>query len=135
MGEVYRARDTTLKRDVAIKVLLEYWSGEPDRLRRFQLEAQDAATLNHPNVVSIFHFDRYNGSPYIITKLLQGGTLRERLRHGAMPLREVQETSSSIAQRLAAAHTAGVVHRDLKPELLWLNSSLLALISSFGERL
>ncbi len=74
MGEVYRARDATLKRDVAIKVLPEYWSRDPERLRRFEQEAQ-AAALNHPNIVSIFHVGQYDGSPYIVTELLQGGDL------------------------------------------------------------
>src|SRR5271157_4941620 len=82
MGEVYRARDATLKRDVAIKVLPAYVSQDPDRLRRFEQEAQAAAALNHPNIVSIFHVGQYDGSPYIVMELLQGETLRERLRHG-----------------------------------------------------
>ena len=132
MGEVYRARDVALKRDVAIKVLPEYWSRDPERLRRFELEAQAAATLNHPNVVSIFHVGRYDGSPYIVTELLQGETLRERLRHGSTPLREVLETGSSIAQGLAAAHAAGVVHRDLKPENVFLTKDGRVKILDFG---
>jgi len=78
MGEVYRARDTVLKRDVAIKVLPEYWSRDPDRLHRFEQEAEAAAALNHPNFISIFHVGRYEGSPYIVTELLHGDTLRER---------------------------------------------------------
>src|SRR5258708_39404447 len=86
MGEVYRARDTSLKRDVAIKVLPDYWSRDPERLHRFELEAQATAALNHPNIVSIFHVGRYDGSPYIVTELLQGETLRDRLRRGPMRL-------------------------------------------------
>src|SRR6266849_296361 len=82
MGEVYRARDTSLKRDVAIKVLPAYWSRDPDRLRRFEVEAQAAAALNHPNIVSIFHVGEHDGSPYIVTELLQGETMRDRLRRG-----------------------------------------------------
>src|SRR3974377_979536 len=88
MGEVYRARDTTLKRDVAIKVLSEYWSRDPERLRRLSEEAQATAALNHPNIVSIFHVGQHDGSPYIVTELLQGETLRERLRRGPVRLRE-----------------------------------------------
>jgi serine/threonine protein kinase len=85
MGEVYRARDTVLKRDVAIKVLPDYWSRDPERLRRFELEAQAAAALTHPNIVSIHHVGRYDGSPYgDVTELLHGKTLRERLRRGPM---------------------------------------------------
>ena len=83
MGEVYRARDASLKRDVAIKVLPASLSRDPDRLRRFQLEAEAAAALNHPNILSIFHIGQQDGSPYIVTELLEGETLRERLRHGA----------------------------------------------------
>jgi len=132
MGEVYRARDTTLKRDVAIKVLPDFWSHDPECLRRFDLEAQAAAALNHPNVVSIFHVGRYDGSPYIVTELLQGETLRERLRHGAMPLREVLERGSSIAHGLAAAHASGVVHRDLKPENIFLTKDGRVKILDFG---
>jgi serine/threonine protein kinase len=89
MGEVYRARDATLKRDVAIKVLPEYWSRDHERLRRFEQEAQSTAALNHPNIVSIFHVGQFDGSPYIVTELLQGETLRDRLRKGPMRLREV----------------------------------------------
>src|SRR6516165_8721903 len=85
MGEVYRARDATLKRDVAIKVLPEYYSRDPERLRRFEQEAQATAALNHPNILSIFHVGQYDGSPYIVTELLQGDCLRIRLLHG--PLR------------------------------------------------
>src|SRR5271169_5808280 len=115
MGEVYRARDTTLKREVAIKVLPEYWSRDPERLHRFELEAQAAAALNHPNIVSIFHVGQYNGSPYIVTELLHGESLRERIRHGPMRLREAIDVGVDIARGLAAAHAAGIVHRDLKP--------------------
>src|SRR5215831_17083003 len=91
MGEVYRARDTVLKRDVAIKVLPAYWAHDPDRLRRFRLEAQAAAALNHPNIVSIFHVGQHDGSPYIVTELLEGETLRKRLRRGPIPLRKAIE--------------------------------------------
>src|ERR1700752_3260362 len=88
MGEVYRARDVALKRDVAIKVLPTSYSRNPDRLRRFELEAQAAAALNHPNVVSIFHVGQHEGAPYIVTEMLEGETLRERLRRGPLRLRE-----------------------------------------------
>jgi|SRR5271169_3094792 len=88
MGEVYRARDTVLKREVAIKVLPEYWSHDPERLHRFEFEAQAAAALNHPNIVSIFHVGQYHGSPYIVTELLHSKSPRERIRHGPMRLRE-----------------------------------------------
>ena len=132
MGEVYRARDATLKRDVAIKVLPEYWSRDPERLRRFEQEAQATAALNHPNIVSIFHVGQYDGSPYIVTELLQGETLRERLRKGPMRLREVLDHGVELARGLAAAHDAGIVHRDLKPENIWVTKDGRIKILDFG---
>jgi len=132
MGEVYRARDTALKRDVAIKVLPEYWSRDPERLRRFEQEAQATAALNHPNVVSIFHVGQYDGSPYIVTELLQGETLRDRLRKGPMRLREVLDYGVELARGLAAAHGAGIVHRDLKPDNIWVTKDGRVKILDFG---
>ena len=132
MGEVYRARDATLKRDVAVKVLPEYWSRDPERLRRFEQEAQATAALNHPNIVSIFHVGRHEGSPYIVTELLQGETLRERLRKGPMRLREVLDYGRELARGLAAAHDAGIVHRDLKPENTWITKDGRIKILDFG---
>ena len=132
MGEVYRARDTALKRDVAIKVLPAEWSRDTERLRRFDLEAQAAATLNHPNIVSIFHVGQYDGSPYIATELLQGETLRERLRKGPMRLQEVLDYGVELARGLAAAHDAGIVHRDLKPENIWVTKDGRIKILDFG---
>jgi serine/threonine protein kinase len=132
MGEVYRARDGTLKRDVAIKVLPEYWSRDPERLRRFEQEAQATAALNHPNIVSIFHVGEYAGSPYIVTELLQGESLRERLRKGPMRLREVLDHGVEMARGLAAAHDAGIVHRDLKPENIWVTKDGRIKILDFG---
>ena len=132
MGEVYRARDTTLKRDVAIKVLPEYWSRDPERLRRFEQEAQATAALNHPNIVSIFHVGQYDGSPYIVTELLQGETLRDRLGKGPMRLREVVDFGVELARGLAAAHDAGIVHRDLKPENIWITKDGRIKILDFG---
>ena len=132
MGEVYRARDATLKRDVAIKVLPEYWSRDPDRLRRFEQEAQATAALNHPNIVSIFHVGQYDGSPYIVTELLQGESLRDRLRKGPMRLREVLDHGVELARGLAAAHDAGIVHRDLKPDNIWITKDGRLKILDFG---
>jgi serine/threonine protein kinase len=132
MGEVYRARDATLRREVAIKVLAQDWSRDPERLRRFELEAQAAATLNHPGIVSIFHFGQHDGSPYIVTELLKGETLRDRLRREPMRVREVLEVGTSLAQALAAAHGAGVVHRDLKPENIFLTDDGRVKILDFG---
>ena len=132
MGEVYRARDTTLKRDVAIKVLPDFWSRDPDRLHRFELEAQAAAALNHPNIVSIFHVGQYDGSPYIVTELLHGETLRERLRKGALRLHEALDHGAEIARGLGAAHDAGIVHRDLKPENIFITKDGRVKILDFG---
>jgi serine/threonine protein kinase len=132
MGEVYRARDPTLRRDVAIKMLPEHWSQNPERLRRFELEAQASAALNHPNIVSIFHVGQHDGSPYIVTELLQGETLRDRLRRGPMRPREACDCAVEVARGLAAAHDAGVVHRDLKPENLFLTKDGRLKILDFG---
>jgi serine/threonine protein kinase len=132
MGEVYRARDATLKRDVAIKVLPEFWSRDPERLRRFEQEAQATAALNHPNIVSIFHVGQYDGSPYIVTELLQGETLRDRLCKGPMRLREVLDCGVELARGLAAAHDTGIVHRDLKPDNIWLTKDGRLKILDFG---
>src|ERR1700751_232799 len=132
MGEVYRARDSILRRDVAIKVLPAYWSRDPDRLRRFDIEAQATAALNHPNIVSIFHVGQNDGSPYIATELLQGESLRERLRKGPMRLREVLGYGVELARGLAAAHDARIVHRDLKPENIWITKDGRIKILDFG---
>jgi eukaryotic-like serine/threonine-protein kinase len=132
MGEVYRARDGALKRDVAIKVLPANWSRDPERLRRFEREAQATAALNHPNIISIFHIGKNNGTPYIVTELLLGETLRDHLRKGPMRLREVVDAGAALAAGLAAAHGAGVVHRDLKPENIFLTKDSRIKILDFG---
>ena len=132
MGEVYRARDRTLRRDVAIKVLPANWSRDPDRLRRFDLEAQAAATLNHPNIVSIFHVGHYDGSPYIVTELLQGDSLRDRLNQGPVRVQQVLEWGMDFARGLGAAHDVGIFHRDLKPENLFVAKDGRIKILDFG---
>src|SRR6516162_6522209 len=131
-GEVYRARDTKLNREVAIKVLPEFWSRDCERLHRFELEAQAAAALNHPNIVAIHHVGQHDGSPYIVTELLPGDTLRERLRRGPIPLRKAIEYAVQIANGLAAAHDRGIVHRDLKPENLFVTNDGRIKILDFG---
>src|ERR1700720_2022173 len=116
MGEVYRARDTRLNRDVAVKVLPEAFSRDAERLRRFQQEAQAAAALNHPNILAVHDFGEHQGAPYIVTEFLEGETLRERLRTGALPARKAIDYAEQTTRGLAAAHEKGIVHRDLKPE-------------------
>src|SRR5438045_3334409 len=120
MGEVYRARDARLNRTVAIKVLPTSFSADPDRLQRFAQEARAAAALNHPNILSIFDIGEQQGAPYVVSELLEGETLRERLRNGPLPIRKAIEYSLQVARGLAAAHEKGIVHRDLKPENLFL---------------
>ena len=132
MGEVYRARDARLNRDVALKVLPAAFAGDPDRMRRFQQEAQAVAALNHPNILAIHDFGEHDGSPYIVTEFLEGETLRERLRAGAMPVRKAIESAEQIARGLAAAHDKGIVHRDLKPDNLFLTKDGRIKILDFG---
>src|SRR5437588_3398574 len=104
MGEVYRARDARLNRDVAIKVLPAAFSRDPERLRRFQQEAQAAAALNHPNILAVHDFGEHEGAPYIVTEFLEGETLRDRLSLGGLPVRKTTEYSEQLARGLAAAH-------------------------------
>jgi eukaryotic-like serine/threonine-protein kinase len=119
MGEVYRARDSVLKREVAIKVLPSFVSQEPDRLKRFEQEAQAAAALNHPNILVVYQFGTFEGAPYLVSELLDGGTLRQQLEHGPLSVRKAIDYGVQIARGLAAAHEKGIVHRDLKPENLF----------------
>jgi serine/threonine protein kinase len=132
MGEVYRAHDTRLGRDVAIKVLPAHFSSDPDRLRRFEQEARAAAALNHPNILAVHQLGTYEGMPYLVSELLHGETLREALRRGALPLRKATDYAMQIANGLAAAHEKGIVHRDLKPENLFLIRDGRVKILDFG---
>jgi eukaryotic-like serine/threonine-protein kinase len=132
MGEVYRARDTRLKRAVAIKVLPRFVSNDPDRLRRFDQEAQAAAALNHPNILAVFQLGTYQGTPYMVLELLEGQNFRELLRNGVLPVSTVVEYGGQIARGLAAAHEKGIVHRDLKPENLFLTRDERVKILDFG---
>jgi len=119
MGEVYRARDSVLKREVAIKVLPPFVSLDPDRLRRFQQEAEAAAKLNHPNILAVHQLGSFEGSPYLVSELLEGDTLRQLMQRGPLPVRKTIDYGVQIAHGLAAAHEKGIVHRDLKPENLF----------------
>ena len=132
MGEVYRARDTALGREVAVKVLPNDFATDPDRLRRFTQEAQAAAALNHPNILAIHHIGTENGAPFIVSELLEGETLRDRLRAGALPIRKAVDYAMQVASGLASAHDRGIVHRDLKPENLFLTSDGHVKILDFG---
>src|ERR1700679_2732740 len=132
MGEVYRARDSVLKREVAIKILPQFVSQDADRLRRFEQEAQAAAALNHPNILAVYQFGSFEGAPYLVSELLEGATLRQQLTHGSMPVRKVIEYGAQIARGLAAAHEKGIVHRDLKPENLFVTKDGRVKILDFG---
>src|SRR2546426_3235073 len=132
MGEVYRARDTRLKRDVAIKVLPQAFAADRERLRRFEQEARSAAALNHPNIISVHDMGTADGSPYIVSELLEGQNLRELLRQGAVPARKALDYAVQAARGLAAAHDVGIVHRDLKPENLFITKDGRLKILDFG---
>src|SRR5213592_4847485 len=119
MGEVYRARDEKLNRDVAIKVLPAALTQDADRLRRFEQEAQAAGALNHPNILAVHDVGMHDGSPYIVSELLEGETLREQLNDGSLQQRKALDYAQQIAQGLAVAHERGITHRDLKPENLF----------------
>ena len=132
MGEVYRARDSRLKREVAIKVLPQALSLDGDRLRRFEQEALATAALNHPNILSVFDVGSNQKAPYVVSELLEGETLRERLRSGSLPVRKALDYASQIAHGLAAAHEKGIIHRDLKPDNLFLTKDGRVKILDFG---
>src|SRR5271156_5056693 len=132
MGEVYRARDSRLRRDVAIKVLPAALSLDADRMRRFEQEALATAALNHPNILAVFDIGTSEGSPHVVSELLEGETLRDRLRSGAIPVRKALEYALQIAHGLAAAHEKGIIHRDLKPENLFVTKDARVKILDFG---
>jgi len=132
MGEVYRARDARLGRDVAIKVLPSFLCTDSERLRRFEQEARAAAALNHPNILAVFQMGTYEGSPYMVSELLEGETLREQITRGRMTIRKAIDYGIQIARGLAAAHEKGVVHRDLKPENLFATKDGRVKILDFG---
>jgi eukaryotic-like serine/threonine-protein kinase len=132
MGEVYRARDSRLNRDVAIKVLPALVSSDPQRLLRFEHEARATAALNHPNILVVYQMGTYEGMPYLVSELLEGMTLTEVLRRGPLPLRKATEYGIQIAHGLAAAHEKGVVHRDLKPDNLFVTREERVKILDFG---
>jgi eukaryotic-like serine/threonine-protein kinase len=131
MGEVYRARDVRLDREVAVKVLPRDVPGA-DRVKRFEREARLAGSLNHPNVLTVHDVGTYEGAPYLVTELLSGKTLRERLQQGRLPLRKAVEIAVQLARGLSAAHEKGIVHRDLKPANVFLTEDGRTKILDFG---
>ena len=132
MGEVYRARDTRLGRDVALKVLPEGLARDSERLRRFEQEARAASALNHPNILAIYDIGTHDGAPFLVTELLEGETLRERLQNGSLPVRKALDIAMQVAQGVAAAHEKGIIHRDLKPANIFLTNDGRAKILDFG---
>jgi Tol biopolymer transport system component len=132
MGEVWRARDTRLDREVALKVLPKELGRDPDHLRRFEHEARAVSALNHPNIVTIYDVGAGNSTPYIAMELLEGKTLREELRGGALPMKKLLQIAGSVADGLSRAHEAGIVHRDVKPENVMICRDGVVKILDFG---
>jgi len=132
MGQVYRVRDERLSREVALKVVHADLAQDAERLRRFEHEAKAAGALNHPNIVAVYDTGQHDGAPYIVSELLAGETLRDRLALGALGTRKAVDYGVQIARGLAAAHEGGIVHRDLKPENLFLTKDGLVKILDFG---
>ena len=132
MGEVYRGRDTRLGRDVAIKVLPADLAADTERLKRFEREAKATAALSHPNILAVHDVGTQEGVPYLVEELLEGESLGERLKRGAMPVREAVGIAVQIVSGLTAAHGKGIVHRDLKPANVFITSEGLVKILDFG---
>src|SRR5262245_13853313 len=132
MGEVYRAKDPRLGREVAIKVLPASFSADADRLRRFEQEAKAAGVLNHPNITAVYDIGQHSGAPYVVQELLEGETLRAALAGGRLSPRRSIDYATQIAHGLAAAHEKGIVHRDLKPENLFVTKEGRVKILDFG---
>lgn len=132
MGEVYRAHDTRLNRDVAVKVLPEHLTTDPAALARFESEAKAVAALSHPNILVLHDFGSQDGTTWAVTELLEGETLRERLDRGALPWRKTVEIGAAVAEGLAAAHAKGITHRDIKPANIFLTADGRVKILDFG---
>ena len=132
MGEVYRARDTRLGRDVAIKVLPKAVANDADRLRRFEQEARTIAALNHPNILGIHDIGAHDGAPFLVSEFLEGQTLQKKFESGPLPVRRAVEYALGITQGLAAAHEKGIVHRDLKPENVFVTRDGRIKVLDFG---
>jgi eukaryotic-like serine/threonine-protein kinase len=132
MGEVYRARDTRLGRDVAVKVLPASFATDAERLRRFEQEARAASALNHPNILAIYDIGMQDGAPYLVTELLEGETLRDRMSSSLLPVRKALDSAVQAVRGMAAAHDRGIVHRDLKPANIFLTNDGHVKILDFG---
>jgi Tol biopolymer transport system component len=132
MGEVYRARDPRLRREVAIKIIGAGAAGDPERQARFEREARAASALNHPNILTVHDVGREGDTAYIVCELVEGEPLRESMRHGPLPVKELLACAAQVADGLAAAHEAGIVHRDLKPENVMVTRGGLVKILDFG---
>ena len=132
MAEVYRARDNRLGRDIAIKVISESLAGDPQQVRRFEQEARLAGSLNHPNLVAVYDVGEHEGAPFLVTELLQGESLRRRLARGPLPLKFALDWSAQLAHGLAAAHARGIVHRDVKPDNIFVTSEGQVKLLDFG---
>ncbi len=132
MGEVYRARDTKLDRDVAIKVLPDTFARDPERIARFQREAKVLASLNHPNIAAIYGFEELEGKRFLVLELVEGETLAERLHGGALAVDEALDVCKRIAEALEAAHEHGIIHRDLKPANVMLTPDGVVKVLDFG---
>jgi eukaryotic-like serine/threonine-protein kinase len=132
MGEVYRARDTRLEREVAIKVLPDAFVTDRDRLKRFEREARAASSLEHPNIVTIHEIDETEGRYFLVMERIQGRTLRELLAAGSLPARQTLQIATQVADGLSKAHESGIVHRDVKPENVMITKEGLIKILDFG---
>ena len=132
MGEVYRARDTRLRREVALKLLPDAAAHDADSLHRFDRETRAVATLNHPNILAIHDTGSFRAVPYAVTELLEGETLLDRLRGGPLHPQKAVEVASQIAEGLAAAHEKGIIHRDIKPDNIFLTNEGRGTILDFG---
>ena len=132
MGEVYRARDTDLDRDVAIKVLLEAVAEDPERIARFEREAKVLASLSHQNIAALHGIEEHEGQRFLVMELAEGETLAERLKRGSLPADEALEVGRQIANGLEAAHEKGIVHRDLKPANVMLSPVGRVKLLDFG---
>ena len=132
MGEIYRARDTRLKRDVAIKILPEKWTKNPVAVERFTREAQAASALNHPNILTIYDIGRHQDIQFIATEFVDGQTLRQRMENAPLDISQILDITIQVSGALIAAHNAGIVHRDIKPENIMLRTDGYVKILDFG---